>query len=161
LIQALMQAGRELGLQAVMFHATVAERLGLNLTDHKALDLIAREGPLTAGQLAERTGLTTGAVTGVLDRLEQGGFARRVKDATDRRRVVVEAIAERLPEIGRCFHSLARSWAGFCARYSDAELAVIVDYLTRCPAVFREEMMKLREMAPSRRKPPSPKRAGR
>lgn len=145
LIQALMQAGRELGLQAVMFHATVAERLGLNLTDHKALDLIAREGPLTAGQLAERTGLTTGAVTGVLDRLEQGGFARRVKDATDRRRVVVEAIAERLPEIGRCFHSLARSWAGFCARYSDEELAVIVDYLSRCPEVFRAEMVKLRE----------------
>jgi DNA-binding MarR family transcriptional regulator len=145
LIQELMQAGRELSVHAMMFHATVAERLGLNPTDHKALDLLVRGGPLTAGQLADQTGLTTGAITGVIDRLEERGFARRVKDVNDRRRVVVEAVKERLPEVGRLFGSLARAWASFCGRYSDKDLAVIVDFLSNCPAVFHEETLKLRE----------------
>jgi DNA-binding MarR family transcriptional regulator len=145
LIQELMQAGRELSVHAMMFHATVAERLGLNPTDHKALDLLVRGGPLTAGQLADQTGLTTGAITGVIDRLEERGFVRRVKDANDRRRVVVEAVKERLPEVGRLFGSLARAWASFCGRYSDKDLAVVVDFLANCPTVFHEETLKLRE----------------
>jgi DNA-binding MarR family transcriptional regulator len=64
--------------------------LGINRTDGRCLDIIDREGPLTAGRLAERSGLTTAAVTAVLDRLEQAGYARRVGDPDDRRRVLVE-----------------------------------------------------------------------
>src|SRR5258706_13137370 len=84
LIAALGMAGRELSAHTVMFHTAVAERLRLGLTDHKAFDFILRHGPVTAGQLAEITGLTTGAVTGVIDRLEKTGYGERVGDSADR-----------------------------------------------------------------------------
>src|SRR5690349_6128631 len=83
--------GRELSARTVLFHQAVAERLGIGSTDHKCLDIAARastDQPLTAGQLAELTGLTTGAITGVLDRLEKAGFIRREKHPHDRRQVV-------------------------------------------------------------------------
>lgn len=72
------------------FDRAVADMAGLNLTDMSCLDILGQEGPLTAGQLAERTGLSSGAMTTAIDRLESAGFARRTRDAGDRRRVVVE-----------------------------------------------------------------------
>ncbi len=72
------------------FDSAVADALGLNRTDMRCVDAIEREGPLTAGQLAELTGLTSGAMTTALDRLERAGFVQRVRDAEDRRRVLVK-----------------------------------------------------------------------
>lgn len=86
------------------FDQAVAEALGLNRTDMRCVDVLERAGRLTAGQLAEATGLTTGAMTTALDRLERLGFARRVRDATDRRRVLVELTSE-ATERGRQFYS--------------------------------------------------------
>ena len=63
-----------------MFHQAIADRLGLNVTDHKCIDLLLMKGPLTAGELAGMTGLTTGAITAVIDRLEKAGFVRREDD---------------------------------------------------------------------------------
>src|SRR2546427_10347158 len=85
LLAALNEAARRQSTATVLFHAAVAERLGLSATDHKYADLIARQGPMTAGELADRAGLTTGAITGVLDRLEQAGGGRRERDPHDRR----------------------------------------------------------------------------
>jgi DNA-binding MarR family transcriptional regulator len=73
------------------FDQAVADSIGVNRTDMRCMDVIQREGPVTAGRLAEATGLTTGAITTVLDRLERAGLARRVRDEKDRRRVLVEA----------------------------------------------------------------------
>ncbi len=81
---------RELSTATILFHQAVADRLGMNVTDHKCAGILTQSGPITAGDLAVRTGLTTGAVTGVIDRLEKAGFVRRVRDGTDRRRVIVE-----------------------------------------------------------------------
>jgi DNA-binding MarR family transcriptional regulator len=75
------------------FDQAVADSIGVNRTDMRCMDVIEREGPVTAGRLAEATGLTTGAITTVLDRLERAGIARRVRDPSDRRRVLVEATA--------------------------------------------------------------------
>ncbi|WP_392435861.1 MarR family transcriptional regulator [Chlorogloeopsis fritschii PCC 9212] len=80
LADALNWAGRELSAATVLFHTAIAERLGLNTTDHKCADILAQTGAITAGELAERTGLTTGAITGVVDRLEKAGFVRRERD---------------------------------------------------------------------------------
>ena len=72
-------------------------------------------GPITAGELAERTGLTTGAITGVIDRLEKAGFVRRVKDPDDRRRVIIEPLAERIKgQIVPLFQSIGRGIADMC-----------------------------------------------
>jgi DNA-binding MarR family transcriptional regulator len=72
------------------FDRAVADVAGLNLTDMGCLDILGQEGTLTAGQLAQRTGLSSGAMTTAIDRLESAGFARRRRDPSDRRRVVVE-----------------------------------------------------------------------
>src|ERR687883_2098882 len=81
---------RAMSTETIMFHQVVAVTLGLHITDHKCLDLIYRYGPMPAGKLGELTGLTTGAVTGVIDRLEAAGYVRRSNDPKDRRRTIVE-----------------------------------------------------------------------
>src|SRR5215831_20090383 len=80
LMAALEREFRELSAATIMFHQAIADRLGMNVTDHKCADILLRTGPITAGELAQRTGLTTGAITGVIDRLEQAGFVRRAKE---------------------------------------------------------------------------------
>src|SRR5690349_1487298 len=86
----LVVLGRELSARTVLFHDAVASRVGLSATESKCLDIAVRSNePLTAGKLADATGLTTGAITGVLDRLERAGFIRREKDENDRRQVLI------------------------------------------------------------------------
>ena len=85
-----IQLGRELSTRTIVFHQTVADCLGIAATDHKCLGFIAEaDHPVTAGELATLTGLTSGAITGVIDRLERAGLAFRERDPRDRRRVVV------------------------------------------------------------------------
>src|SRR5262245_57499161 len=102
-----------------MFHQAVADRLGLNPTDHKAADRRLTRGPMTAGELADATGLTTGAVTGVIDRLEKAGYVRREDDPKDRRRVIVRVVPKRIAEIAPLFDDLAAATAEVGGRYSD------------------------------------------
>src|SRR6185503_7961207 len=106
--------------RAVAFHEAVALRLGLNVTDQRCLDFIeraSREGPVTAGKLAELTELTTGAITGVLDRLERAGFVRREKDANDKRQVQIKLLPERKAEVDALFAPLHERWVELCADY--------------------------------------------
>jgi DNA-binding MarR family transcriptional regulator len=77
---------REMSTETIMFHQAVADELGLSITDHKCLDLIHRFGAMPAGRLAELTSLTTGAVTGMIDRLEKAGYVKRANDSKDRRK---------------------------------------------------------------------------
>jgi DNA-binding MarR family transcriptional regulator len=139
----LLERGRDMGTAAIMFHQAVADCLGLNATDHKCLGLVHDAGEATAGDLAEWTGLTTGAVTGIIDRLERAGFVRRAEHPTDRRKVVVRVVPERLPEVGRLFASLGESMSTLGARYSEAELRVIIDFLTLSAELFRHETRRL------------------
>src|SRR5262245_12351431 len=126
LLAALSDEFRQLSASTIMFHQAIADRLGMNVTDHKCADILLRTGPITAGELAQRTGLTTGAITGVIDRLEKAGFVRRVRDSQDRRRVIIEPMCQRMErQIGPLFVSMARATAQLCARYSTQELAVI------------------------------------
>ena len=88
-IQAIVDKFKEMSIETIMFHQAVADVLGLHITDHKCLDLLHRFGAMPAGRLGELTGLTTGAVTGIIDRLEQAGYARRANDPKDRCRTIV------------------------------------------------------------------------
>ena len=84
------------------FDEVAAQKLGINRTDMRCLNIVENQGPMTAGRLAELSGLTTAAVTAVLDRLERAGYARRVRDDRDRRQVIVEVtplLAERGAQI--------------------------------------------------------------
>jgi DNA-binding MarR family transcriptional regulator len=137
-------AGRRVGGRAMMFHQAIADHLGLNMSDLKCWDLAADEAPITAGRLAELTGLTTGALTGIVDRLERGGFVRREVDRRDRRRVLIHPVAGRQREVGRLFESMSRAMGELAARYTPEQVAVIADFMTRTEQIFYAETLKLR-----------------
>ena len=148
LIAAVVDGGRALGTATLLFHQTIADRLGLHMTDHKCLGIAQEAGPITAGELAARTGLTTGAITGVIDRLEKKGFVRRDADPDDRRRVVVRVVAERVEQdIRPLFQSLARSVTRLAERYEDRELRLVIDYMQRARDLLEDEAAKVRSPA--------------
>ena len=134
---------RRMSLRMVLLHQAIAARLGLSGTDLKCLDLVCGAEGMTSGELAHATGLTTGAITGVVDRLERAGFVRRVPDATDRRRVRIELVPARMKSLERAFDSLRRSWMDLAENYDDRELAAIADFLTSACEVMREEVDRL------------------
>jgi DNA-binding MarR family transcriptional regulator len=123
---------KEMSTDTILFHEAVADVLGLHITDHKCLDLIHRFGSMPAGRLAELTGLTTGAVTGIIDRLEKAGYARRANDPNDRRRTIVEPIRNKKLDrkIKSIFMPLHQRIHRLLSSYSDYELSFLFDVIT-------------------------------
>jgi DNA-binding MarR family transcriptional regulator len=139
---AVIQASRENSTVAVFFHSAIAEQFGLGATDEKTLFILQRYGSLTAGEIAQHTGLTTASVTNLIDRLERKGFVQRVRDTADRRRVIVQPDQARLAEFNRVFGSIQASFDTMLNDYSDSELAVIADFLVRATQYARETIEK-------------------
>jgi DNA-binding MarR family transcriptional regulator len=148
IIQAINQKFREISTETIMFHQAVADVLGLHITDHKGLDLIYRYGPMPAGRLAELTSLTTGAITGIIDRLEKAGYVRRVNDPKDRRITIIESTRNKKLErkLEVIFTPLSMRMHKLLSSYSDNELAFLFDVLTKSLEESREELKKLRRM---------------
>ena len=122
-----------------------AERIGINATDLNCLNIVAVTGPMTAGELARATGLTTASITGVLDRLEEGGFVRRERDPKDRRRVIVTLNpGPGLREIGPTFGPLVRAWREAAAGYSDEDLRLLLDFQLKLEQIVRDQLARLR-----------------
>jgi DNA-binding MarR family transcriptional regulator len=157
------QVGRDFGNWTVAFTQAAAEHLGLNAPDLGYLATIAEQEPLTAGRLAQLTGLTTGAITGVIDRLERDGFVRREPDPADRRRVIVRTVPERMREGAAVFASSQQAWVEMSERYSDDELAFAIEFMRRSTEVLKEETAKLRAQtaADGSRRPASTRAARR
>jgi DNA-binding MarR family transcriptional regulator len=107
----------------------IADRLGLIPTDLRCLDAVRSEPRLTAGRLAEITGMSTSATTAALDRLERGGFIRRLRDDVDRRRVFVVSTGQHEEESARLFAPLDAAAAEIMQGYDDAQLTLIADFL--------------------------------
>lgn len=139
-IEKLAQKVQELSTATVLFHQNVAQKLGLNPTDHKCLDLIMKNDYITAGDLAQLTGLTTGAITGVIDRLEAKGLVRREKDPKDRRKIVVVANSEKAyQELAPYFSSLGNSMNELFKTYSEKELETIFDFVSKSIEILQKE----------------------
>jgi DNA-binding MarR family transcriptional regulator len=111
------------------FDQAVADAIGINRTDLRCLDVIQREWPVPAGRLAEQTGLTTGAITTVLDRLERAGYARRVRDPNDRRRVLVEPTLDALEGAGDLYGEHIALAERSYKRYTEEELKLLVEWV--------------------------------
>jgi len=143
------QLGRELSTRTVLFHAAIAERMGLSQGDHKALDLIndaeSAGFALTAGQLSEQIGLTSGAITGLIDRLEKANLVRRTPDPQDRRKVVLAPTHARDGELMALFSGIGQGMLELTAQYSDPELELITSYMRRTIELTALETRRLRE----------------
>jgi len=144
-IDSVIRSLRRVNLQGSFFGQTVAIRFGLSESDVEALSVLLDTGAATAGRLSELMGLTSGAVTRVIDRLEQAGYVRRIPDPADRRRVIVELIPEKMAAVQATMAQFGEKSASELRRYSDAELAVIDDFLTRMAEVTRDEANALRD----------------
>jgi DNA-binding MarR family transcriptional regulator len=145
LLQELENAMRIGSSQGAMFAKMVADCAGISSADMDCIDFVNVEGRMTAGRLAELTGLTTGAITGVVDRLEKAGFVRRERDESDRRKVFIEPVLEKMMQMGRPYELVKRAMAKQCEAYTDAELKFLIRYGTESYQSMLEATTKLRD----------------
>jgi DNA-binding MarR family transcriptional regulator len=145
LLQELENAMRIGSSQGAMFAKMVADRAGISSADMDCIDFVNVEGRMTAGRLAELTGLTTGAITGVVDRLEKAGFVRRERDESDRRKVFIVPVLEKMRQVGRPYELVQRAMAKQCEAYTDAELKFLIRYGTESYQSMLEATTKLRD----------------
>jgi DNA-binding MarR family transcriptional regulator len=132
------------GLGASLWRA-VASRMGMAVTDVQVLDLLQSTGPMTAGQIADHTGLTTGSTTSLLNRLEEAGLVRRERDPDDGRRVIVQltSAADPLQAIAPTFAALSKALEDLTASYDDEHLAFLLKVLAGSNARSRQELVRL------------------
>jgi DNA-binding MarR family transcriptional regulator len=146
LVDGLIREFRASTNQDLAFELLAADRLGVNGTDLHCLNIIENSGGLGAGELAAQSGLTAGAVTGVIDRLERAGFARRDPDASDRRRVIVEVTAAFYERADRIWGPVAADWhSALAARFTARELERITDFLQATSDLGRRQLERIRE----------------
>jgi len=135
--------GMRLSEAVIMFHEAIAAVRNLSASEHKALGIIERDGPMTSGELARRTGLTPGAITGIVDRLLAHGYVTRDQDPADRRRTIIRVTAAHPPEIAAAFAALRDEFSGFDQRYTPAEAAAITDWVNWAVAILEEQTRRL------------------
>ena len=128
---AIKESMRELSIQLSLLNHQVGAHLDLRDVDLGCLDTIARHGPLSPSALARRAGLHPATVTGILDRLERGGWVARERDPSDRRAVVVRALRDRNAELLRLYSGMNAAMDKICARYGETELELLADFLRR------------------------------
>jgi DNA-binding MarR family transcriptional regulator len=144
-IESVIRSLRRLNLQGSFFGQAVAIRFGLSESDIETLEALMDVGASTAGRLSELTGLTSGAITRVIDRLEQAGYVRRIPDPADRRRVIVELVPEKVAAVQSTLGRIGQASVEEIGRYTDAQLALINDFLTRMEQITRDEATTLRD----------------
>jgi DNA-binding MarR family transcriptional regulator len=125
---------------ATEFDDGVAKKLKLSRTDMRCLELVGRLGPMTAGHLAEESGLTTGAVTFILDRLEEAGMVTRRRDTEDRRRVWVEIVPEAQQRLLGLQQPVTEEMRQVAQRFKADELAIVRDFMRQAKEVFQRQV---------------------
>jgi len=145
LLNRLWDLGRIMSTQTVFLHQAIAQSAGLNATDTKCIDLILRgpQGAVTAGWLSDRTGLTTGAITHILDRLERRKFVERTRDTRDRRKVFVRVRPESLAPLVPKYEAIGKAYMRLVEQYSDKDLQLICDYMEKTSELSERELSKL------------------
>ncbi|WP_424528129.1 MarR family winged helix-turn-helix transcriptional regulator [Sphaerisporangium viridialbum] len=138
LMRALADAMRENAGRGVVMHQAIAGHFGLGPTDLKCLDLARHEPELTAGRLAEVTGMSTSAITAVIDRLERNGFVERRRDAADRRKVLVRSTGRHEAALAEIFARVESAFAGVVDDYDDDQLEHVIEFIARLNETARD-----------------------
>lgn len=129
---------RLLAIHTVAYSHQASSALGLSSTESEILNLLGLEGSRTAGEIAHATGLSSGTITGVLDRLEEGGYVRRQRHPTDRRKVVITADPDALARVGRMFDAHEQTLASVLGDYGANDLETVAQFLARLTGAARE-----------------------
>ena len=145
LVQSVISGLRGLDTELDLMNQAIADFSGMNRTDAQCMDIISATGSITPGALAHRIGLTPGAVTTILDRLEAGGWIVRRHDTADRRRVLVEPSPSKLAQRKTLFKGLQRATRNLAQRYSDEQLEFVVEFLQGTAGIVAEHRRSLRE----------------
>ena len=148
LFSALTDALGQASARAVMVSETVAAAVGLNATDLECLDILQKRRLASAGDIAQLTGLTTGAVTALLDRLEKAGFVQRQADPSDRRRVLAAPRPERMAQLFEMYAPLRKAMETLYDDYSDAQLRTFVEFLEKSLSISAEFVRALGSRQP-------------
>jgi DNA-binding MarR family transcriptional regulator len=143
LMSQLQFLGQMASTETALFHQAAAAKCGLGITDLKTISTLQQEGPMTAGQLGRRLNLTTGAITNVIDRLEQRNFVKRVPDAADRRKVIVTINPNSLTITDDVYHSMGAAFEKLLETYSTQELEFLVRYSQASIEMTKLEIEKL------------------
>lgn len=144
-IEEMLWSLRKLTRQSLMFNAAAAEYLGLNVTDGECIDYLMESGPTTAGNLAKLTGLTNGAITSVIDRLEKAGYVRRTTNPADRRVVLVTLVPEKLKVSSEFYGTHVQKLIELLQNYSEDELKFMAQVNNQLVEVYTKETLAIRQ----------------
>ena len=143
LAEQLYALGEVASTETALFHQAAAAKYGLGITDMKTLSVLMREGPMTAGRLAQRLSLTTGAVTNVIDRLQRRGFVARAPDPDDRRKVIVLVNTDALAASGNVYLSIGQAFSELFETYTTEQLEFLARFYQASIELNRREIEKL------------------
>lgn len=146
LIPNLIGACEDISRQVILKSHAIAAKLGLSPSDFEHLNLLIKSGPMTAGGLSDLTGLTTGAVTGVIDRLEKADFVTRQSDQSDRRRIIIvpneKAVQQVLAINKKSYNDFQRCFSS----YTDDEIATILTFLRTTTNFLHQETIRISDI---------------
>jgi DNA-binding MarR family transcriptional regulator len=150
MLHELGQAVEDNGNTNVLLVHAIAQHIGLSAVEFECWSLISQHGPFTAGELAKRCRITTGGMTGMIDRLERRGYVQRRADPSDRRRVLVESVKndqvkKAMAKGQELYAPLQKSFNGLIASYSDEQLAFIISFMTSVNTMFHDAVNALPE----------------
>ena len=141
----LMNAVRILTRSSLMFHNAISEKMGINVTDAECIDFLMEMGPSTAGDLAKASRLTTGAITNVIDRLENAGYVKREKDPHDRRKVIVLFVPDRHEKAKKYYESMAKDIFSLFSQYSKSNLKFLIAHTSAVNMIYKQHLREVIE----------------
>jgi len=143
LVEKVILGARQYGISNVLFRNMVGERLGVNVTDMECLGLLFHKGIATPSELARHTGLTSGATTAMLDRLEKSGLIERRPNPNDRRGTLIVLLESGTEKVGPWFASARQAQNELVSSYTEGELELLADYFERSTKMWEEERGKI------------------
>lgn len=142
LVYNLMMAVRRLTRSSLMLQYAIAEKMKLNTTDAECIDFLMEMGPCTAGDLARKTRLTTGAITNVIDRLEKAGFVKREQDPNDRRKVIIKFIPKKHEKAKKYYEAMAAEVYELLSGYDESKLKFLLAHSESLTEIFQSHAEK-------------------
>jgi DNA-binding MarR family transcriptional regulator len=130
-------------MRSVLFQQNMAQKIGVSHTDLKSAEILNETGPITAGELSKITGLSTGSVTALINRLEKSGYVKRERDQLDGRKVMIMPIPERQEQIKSHYQSLSMATKELCSAYNEQELILINQFVEEITKIMDKENDKL------------------